>query len=53
VVFLFPAVIVLFVVGLMGFELVQGMYGYNRPARVSKMVIHPIARILDESLPKE
>lgn len=53
VVFLFPAVIVLFIVGLMGFELVQGMYGYNRPARVSKMVINPIARILDESLPKE
>jgi hypothetical protein len=41
------------VVGLMGFELVQGMFGYNRPAKVSKLILDPIARLFDESLPKE
>src|SRR5262249_40397846 len=30
---LMPAVIVLFLVGIMGFELIQGQYGYQRPAK--------------------
>jgi excisionase family DNA binding protein len=50
---LFPAVLVLFVVGLMSFELVQGMWGYHRPARVGSPVIKAIAGTFDESLPKD
>jgi excisionase family DNA binding protein len=50
---LFPTVIVMFVVGLMGFELVQGMWGYHRPAKVSKLIIDSIARQIDDSLPKD
>jgi len=52
---LLPTIIVLFVVGLMGYELVQGMFGYTRQTRVSKTVIDPIARMFDfdNKLPKE
>jgi excisionase family DNA binding protein len=49
---LFPTVIVLFVVGLMSFELVQGMWGYNRPTKVSKPVIENVAGMFTE-LPKD
>jgi len=48
-----PCVIVLFVVGLMGFELVQGMWGYHQSSKVSRLVIDPIARMFDDTLPKE
>ena len=50
---LFPCVIILFVVGLMGFELLQGTFGYHKDTKVSTMIIHPIARMFDDSLPKE
>jgi excisionase family DNA binding protein len=53
VIMLFPCVIILFVVGLMGFELLQGTFGYHKDSRVSTMIIHPIARMFDDSLPKE
>ncbi len=50
---LFPCVIILVVVGLMGFELMQGMWGFHKPAKVSSLVIDPIARMFDDTLPKE
>jgi excisionase family DNA binding protein len=50
---LFPTVIVMFIVGLMGFEMVQGMWGYHRPAKVSKLITDTLARQFDESLPKD
>jgi excisionase family DNA binding protein len=50
---LFPTVIVMFIVGLMGFEMVQGMWGYHRPAKASKLIIDSIARQIDDSLPKD
>ncbi len=49
---LFPTVMVLFVVGLMGFELVRGMWGYHRPSPVGKPLIDAIARQVDDTLPK-
>jgi len=52
---LFPTVLVMFVVGVMGFELIRGMWGYHRPSIVGKPVIDNIARHLvpeGESLPK-
>ncbi|MFO0930272.1 MAG: helix-turn-helix domain-containing protein [Gemmataceae bacterium] len=51
-VFLFPTVAVLFLVGIMGFEVLRGMWGYQRPSPVGKPVIDAIARQFDDSLPK-
>jgi len=48
---LMPTVIVLFVVGLMGFELVRGMWGYHQPG-ISRPVIDGIAGMFTE-LPKD
>jgi hypothetical protein len=48
-----PCVIVLFVVGLMGYELIQGMYGYQKGTKLTGLVIDPIARMFDENLPKD
>jgi hypothetical protein len=53
VVFLAPCVLVLFLVGLMSFELLQGMWGYHKPAKVGKPLIDPIARMFDDTLPKD
>ncbi len=50
---LFPTVVVMFIVGLMGYELIQGMWGYHKPAKVSRFVTDSIARQIDESLPKD
>lgn len=49
---LFPTVIVLFLVGIMGFEVLRSMWGYQRPTAVGKPVIDFIARQIDDSLPK-
>jgi len=48
-----PTVLVLFVVGLMGFELIQSMWGYHRPAKVGRPLIDAIARTFDDTLPKD
>ena len=53
VLFMLPCVIVLFVVGMMSYELVQGMWGYHKNGKVTGMVIDPIARMFDDTLPKE
>jgi hypothetical protein len=51
--FLLPTVVVLFLVGLMSFELVQGMWGYHKHAKVSSLIVGNLARTYDETLPKE
>ncbi len=43
--------ILLFVVGLMSFELVQGMWGYHSGNKVSNLIIRPIAKMFEEGLP--
>ena len=40
-----PTTIVLFLLGLLGFELVHGMWGYRQPNKVTGVLIDPIARI--------
>ncbi len=52
-VLLFPTVIVLFFVGLMGYELIQGMWGYHRSTKVGRPIIDSIARMIDDTIPKE
>ena len=49
---LLPALIVLIVVGLMGFELVQGMWGYHQPTKSTSLVTTEIAKMFDVA-PKE
>ncbi|MFO0841220.1 MAG: helix-turn-helix domain-containing protein [Gemmataceae bacterium] len=51
-VMLFPTVLVMFLVAIMGFELLRGMFGYHRATAVGKPVIDLIARNVDDSLPK-
>ena len=48
-----PSVIVLFVVGLLTFELVGTMWGYRQPGHTTGfgIVLHPIAKYFDNSLP--
>lgn len=41
-IFLLPSVIVLFLVGLMGFELLQGLSGYHSPGLVTKAITNLI-----------
>jgi len=48
-----PCVVVLFLVGLMGYEMIQGMWGYHKGAKVSRLIIDPMARMFDENLPKD
>jgi excisionase family DNA binding protein len=50
---LIPCTLILFVVGLMSFEMIQGMWGYHKGSRVSNLVIHPIAKMFDEKLPED
>jgi excisionase family DNA binding protein len=52
-VLLFPTVIVLFFVGLMGYEMIQGMWGYHRSTKVGKPIIDAVARMIDDTIPKE
>jgi hypothetical protein len=46
--------VILFIVTLMSFELMQGMWGYHTGNKVSNMLIHPIAKMLsgDDKLPE-
>ena len=46
--------IFLFIVTLMSFELIQGMWGYHTGNKVSNMIIHPIAKMVsgEDKLPE-
>jgi excisionase family DNA binding protein len=52
---LLPCVIVLFLVTLMSFELIQGMWGYHRSARVPGLIVNPLAKMIagEDSVPKD
>ena len=50
---LLPCTILLFVVGLMSFELIQGMWGYHAGTKVSNLIIHPIAKMFVDKLPDD
>lgn len=46
--------IFLFIVSLMSFELIQGMWGYHTGNKVSNLIIHPIAKMVsgEDKLPE-
>lgn len=47
-----PCVVVLLAVGVMGFELVQNMLGYNKPNRVSGVILNPLTeKVTGQKLP--
>ncbi len=45
---LVPSVLILFVVLLMSFELVQGMWTYHQPGKASSLILNPFARMVDD-----
>jgi excisionase family DNA binding protein len=47
---LMPCTIILFLACLMGFELIQGMWGYHTGNKTSNLIVHPIAKMFDDSL---
>lgn len=49
---LMPTVVVLFLVGLMAFEMIRGMWGYHRGTKVSDLILRPIAKMVDDKLPE-
>jgi hypothetical protein len=52
-VFLLPCVVVLLIAGLMGYELIHGMWGYQQPSKVSGFLTDEVARwFYPDDLPK-
>ncbi len=50
---LMPTVLLMFVAALMGFELVQGMWGYNKPNTAGKPVLNTFAKIFADDKEKK
>jgi excisionase family DNA binding protein len=50
---LLPCVIVMLLAGLMGYELINGMLGYQQPGKVSGVLSEAMAKAFDLELPKE
>jgi hypothetical protein len=50
---LFPCVFLLFIVSLMGYELVKGAWGYRQPNKATSPITNTVAGLFFEDLPKE
>jgi hypothetical protein len=48
-----PCVAVMFVAGLMSYELLHGMWGYHAGSKPSGMVVRGMASLFTDDLPKE
>ena len=44
------SVLVLFLVGVMGFELVRGMWGYRQPNKVSSLLIRSVGGLFYDNM---
>jgi excisionase family DNA binding protein len=51
--FMIPCTILMFIVTLMGFELIHGMWGYRQSAKVTGVVTDPLARMFSDEMPKD
>ena len=49
----YAPVLLMFVVGLMSYELVHGMWGYRQPHKVSGAVVKGISGMFGADLPKD
>jgi hypothetical protein len=47
------SVLVMFLLGLMSFELLHGMWGYHQPNKVSSPVVRAVAGMFGAELPAE
>jgi hypothetical protein len=52
-VMLIPCVLVMGLVGLMGWELLHGMWGYQQPGKVASPIVRSVAELFGEKLPPE
>jgi len=50
---LIPCVLIMSLVGLMGFELLHTMWGYHQPYKVSGVLIRPLSEMFVSDLPKD
>jgi excisionase family DNA binding protein len=50
---LLPCVVVMLLAGLMGYELINNMLGYQQPGKVSGLLSEAVAKTFDLELPKE
>jgi hypothetical protein len=48
-----PTVLLMFIVGLMSFELIHGMWGYRQPHKVSGVVVKSLSGLFGAELPKD
>jgi len=48
-----PCVLVMSLVGLMGWELLHGMWGYQQPGKVASPIVRSLAEMIGEKLPPE
>jgi hypothetical protein len=51
--FLLPCLVVMLLAGLMGYELINNMVGYQQPGKVSGFLAESIAKTFDLELPKD
>jgi hypothetical protein len=47
-----PCVVIMILAGLMGYELIHGMWGYQQPSKVSGFLTDTLARQFTDDLPK-
>lgn len=52
-VILFPCVVVMFLLGLMSFELLHNMWGYKQPYKSTGVVLRPISQMFGAELPND
>lgn len=52
-IFLLPGVVVMFLLGLMTFELLNGMWGYKQPYKPTGLIIRPIAEMFGAEFPND
>lgn len=52
-IFLLPGVVVMFLLGLMTFELLHGMWGYKQPYKPTGLIIKPIAEMFGAEFPND
>jgi hypothetical protein len=50
---LIPCVLVMGLVGLMGWELLHGMWGYQQPGKVASPIVRSLAEMVGEKLPPD
>ena len=48
-----PTLVIMFVIALMGYEMIHGMWGYRQSEKASGLLVRPLAGAFTDDLPKE